>query len=280
MGEHLAAFGPVFANDPAIQFCLQAAHRQLGEVEQARQWYTQFRRDAADGPWRDAAAAELWLLNRSGSPPKPVALCRQTPTRPYLDGEFNDPCWEGIKPIILKNAVGETAKDYRTEVRLAYDREFLYLAFRCQHPEGSRVEPVKSRPHDADLRPYDRVSLLLDLDRDYSTYFHLQADQRGCVYEDCWGDQGWNPNWYVAVHSETTSWQIEAAIPIVELTADPVTLGKAWACNLVRVIPGHGVQAMSVPADVEPRPEGMGLLLFTDGPSGEEKKNQETNGQK
>jgi len=280
MGEHLAAFGPVFAGDPAIQFCLQAAHRQLGEVEQARQWYTQFRRDAADGPWRDAAAAELWLLNRSGSPPKPVALCRQTPTRPYLDGEFNDACWEGIKPIILKNAVGETAKDYRTEVRVAYDREFLYVAFCCQHPEGSRIEPVKSRPHDADLRPYDRVSLLLDLDRDYSTYFHLQVDQRGCVYEDCWGDRGWNPNWYVAVHSEPTSWQIEAAIPLVELTADPVSLGKAWACNLVRVIPGHGVQAMSVPADVEPRPEGMGLLLFTDGPSGEEKKKQETNNQK
>ncbi len=124
------------------------------------------------------------------------------------------------------------------------------------------------------------MSLLLDLDRDYSTYFHLQVDQRGCVCEDCWGDQGWNPNWYVAVHSGTTSWQIEAAIPLVELTADPVTLGKAWACNLVRVIPGHGVQAMSVPADVEPRPEGMGLLLFTDGPSGEEKKKPETNSQK
>ena len=65
----------------------------------------------------------------------------------------------------------------------------------------------------------------------------------------------------------TWPWQIEAAIPLVELTGDPVTLGKAWACNIVRIVPGRGVQALSLPADVQPRPEGMGLLIFTDNPS-------------
>jgi hypothetical protein len=40
-------------------------------------------------------------------------------------------------------------------------------------------------------------------------------------------------------------------------------VGKAWACNVVRVLPGRGVQAWSLPADVEPRPEGLGLLIFT-----------------
>lgn len=275
MGDQLAALGPMFADDPSIQFCLQAAHRNLGEFEQARQWYTKFRRDTADSPWREAAAAELWLLNRTGLPPKPVALCRQTTTRPYLDGQFNDACWEGLKPISLKNAVGETVKEYPTQAWLAYDNEFLYLALTCGHPAGRHVEPVKARPHDADLRPFDRVSLLLDLDRDYATYFHLQVDQRGCVCEDCWGDQSWNPRWYVAVHSEPTRWQIEAAIPLAELTGDPVTVGKAWACNVVRIIPGRGVQAMSSPADVQPRPEGMGLLIFTDGPSNGENRKPE-----
>jgi photosystem II stability/assembly factor-like uncharacterized protein len=267
MGNELAALGPLFAQDPGIQFCLQAAHRNLGEVEAAREWYTQFRRDGAPGPWRDAAAAELWLLNRTGPPPKPVALCRQTASRPFLDGQLDDACWQDLKPITLTNAVGETTKEYPTQAWLAYDKEFLYLALRCRHPDGHRVPPVKVRPQDADLRPFDRVSLLLDLDRDYSTYFHLQVDQRGCVCEDCWGDRSWNPHWYVSVQSDPTSWQIEAAIPLVELTGDPVSLGKAWACNIVRMIPGRGVQALSLPADVQPRPEGMGLLIFTDNPS-------------
>jgi hypothetical protein len=164
--------------------------------------------------------------------------------------------------MVLKNAVAETAKDYPTEAWLSYDQEFLYLAVRCRHPEGKYVAPVKPRKRDADLRPYDRISLLLDLDRDYSTCFHLQVDQRGCVFDDCWGDKSWNPRWFVAVHSDKTSWQLEAAIPLVELTSDRVRLGTAWAFNVVRTLPGRGVQAWSTPADVQPRPEGMGLLIF------------------
>ena len=58
--------------------------------------------------------------------------------------------------------------------------------------------------------------------------------------------------------------EAEIAIPRSELTGDPITLGKVWACNVVRVVPGKGLQSWSLPADVEPRPEGMGLLIFTD----------------
>jgi photosystem II stability/assembly factor-like uncharacterized protein len=263
IGARLAGFGPLFATDPSIQFCLQAARRNLGDFDTARQWYTRFRDEHSDGPWREAAAAELWLANRTGPPPKPVAACRQIGTRPFLDGVLDDDCWQGAKPIVLKNAVGDTLKEYPTEAWVAYDKEYLYLALRCRHPEGQQVPAVKIRPHDADLRAFDRVSLLLDLDRDYSTYFHLQVDQRGCVCEDCWGDRTWDPRWFVAVHSDKTSWQIEAAIPLVELTGDVITLGRAWAFNVVRVLPGRGVQAFSVPADVQPRPEGMGLLMFS-----------------
>lgn len=262
LGTRLAAFGPLFATDPSVQFCLQAARRHLGDFEKAQEWYAQFQADHADGPWRDAAAAELWLLKQGGLPPRPVAYCRQTAARPFLDGELNDSCWEGAQPLLLRNAAGDTLKDYPTEVRLAHDKEFLYVALRCRHPADRYVAPVKVRPHDADLRPYDRVSLLLDLDRDYATYFRLEVDQRGCVCDDCWGDRTWDPRWYVALHSERDCWQIEAAIPLTELTADTVTLGRTWACNVVRVLPGRGVQAWSLPAGVEPRPEGMGLLMF------------------
>jgi hypothetical protein len=264
--SRLSAFGPVFASDPSLQFCLQAARRNLGQFEAAQEWYTRYKMDHPDGPWHDAAAAELWLSNRTGPPPKPVCYCRQTATRPFLDGKLDDACWQGLQPMVLRNAVGATDKDYPTEAWLAYDRDFLYLALRCRHPADHHVPVAKTRTHDADLTPFDRVSLLLDLDRDYATYFHLQVDQRGCVAEDCWGDRTWNPRWFVAIHSEPTCWQLEAAIPMMELTGDPVTVGRAWAFNVVRVLPGRGVQAFAVPADVQPRPEGLGLLLFTNAP--------------
>src|SRR5207244_4966944 len=132
----------------------------------------------------------------------------------------------------LRDVSGASAKDNPTEVRVACDRDFLYLALRCRHAPDRYAAPVKVRSRDADLRPYDRVSLLLDLDRDYATYFHLQVDQRGCVCEDCWADKNWNPRWFVALKSEPTYWQIEAAIPMMQLTGDPVTLGNTWAFNV------------------------------------------------
>jgi hypothetical protein len=73
----------------------------------------------------------------------------------------------------------------------------------------------------------------------------------------------WNPSWFVALNSTKESWQVEAAIPMLELTGDAVTIGKTWACNVTRVLPGRGVQGWSLPADVDPRLEGMGLLTFT-----------------
>jgi photosystem II stability/assembly factor-like uncharacterized protein len=265
MARRLEGLGPLFGSDPAIQLCLLAARRQLGQFKEAADWCRRFQLGNASPAWRSAAAAELWLLDHQGPPPRPLMLCRLSPNRPLLDGSFDDPCWEGLTPVVLQNAVGDTVKDYHTEARLAFDEEFLYIAVRCTHPAGCRVPPAKVRQRDADLHAFDRVSILLDLDRDYSTCFHLQVDQRGCVREDCWGDVSWNPRWYVAVRSNEKCWQVEAAIPLVELTGQKVALNTAWACNVVRVLPGRGVQAWSLPADVEPRPEGMGLLLFQEG---------------
>jgi len=261
----LAGFGPLLTSDPSLQFCLQAARRNLGDFQTPQKWYSHFISHQPDGPWRSAALAELWLVNRSGAPPRPVLTCRYTDQRPLLDGNLNDPCWQS-KPSKLQNAAGDTLKEWPTEVLFAYDHEFLYLALKCTHPAHCYTPPVKLRTRDAELRGRDRVSILLDLDRDYCTCYHLQIDQRGCVCEDCWGDKSWDPRWFVALHSEPRGWVVEAAIPLAALTSDRITAGRAWACNVVRVLPGRGVQAWSLPAEVpeeSPRPEGMGLLIFT-----------------
>ncbi len=278
----LAGFGPLLADDPPIQFCLHAARRNLGDFDTSRKWFSDFVARQPAGPWRDAAAAELWLLDRRGAPPKPVALCRHAETRPFLDGKLDDACWQGAEPVSLQDGAADGARkrpdkakaEWPATAWLAHDREFLYVALRCVYPPERHAEPVKGRQRDADLTRHDRVSIFLDLDRDYATCFHFQVDQRGCVREECWGDASWNPRWFVAVHSESGAWQIEAAIPIVALTGDAITGGRAWACNVVRVMPGRGVQAWSLPAGLpeeEPRLEGMGLLMFQADPRHEVK---------
>jgi photosystem II stability/assembly factor-like uncharacterized protein len=285
--KKLAAFGPLFSNDPSLQFCLQSARRNLGDFETPEKWYREFVAKQIDGPWRRAAQAELWLLNRKGPPPKEVAGCCAVSTRPHLDGNLDDACWQQAKSIKLvdagpkpdlsarqetngkpADATSKLATDYPTDVRLAFDREFLYVAIRCFHPDGMQKQPLRPRLHDVDMRDQDRVSLLIDLDRDYATCFHLQVDQRGCVLEDCWGDRTWNPRWFVGQHNEARCWTVELAIPLSALTADSVTPGRVWAFNAIRVLPGKGVLAWSLPAEAPEealRPEGLGLLLFTPG---------------
>lgn len=265
----LAAFGPLATSDPSLQFCLQAARRNLGDAATAQKWFADFAGRQPDGPWRSLAQAELWLARPVGQPPRPALSCRRTDARPHLDGKLDDPCWDKAQPVRLQNAVGDTVTDYPTAVRMSYDPEFLYLAIQCKHPTDRYVETVKPRTRGADLRRHDRVSILLDLDRDYCTYYHLQIDQRGLVCEDCWGDKTWSPRWFVAVQSTPEGWIAEAAIPLVGLTGDSLTPGKAWACNVVRIVPGRGVQAFSLPAEAPEeslRPEGMGLLLFQQEP--------------
>src|SRR6185437_7733812 len=129
----LAGFGTLLTNEPSLQFCLQAARRSLGDFEAAQKWYTHFVSRQPDGPWRSAAQAELWLVNHTGAPPKPVMTCPFTDTRPLLDGKLDEACWQS-RPSKLQNAAGNTGKECAAEVHFAYDHEFLYLAVKCTHP--------------------------------------------------------------------------------------------------------------------------------------------------
>jgi tetratricopeptide (TPR) repeat protein len=273
MEKKLAQFGPLYVYDPALQFCFQSARRNLGDPECARNWYSKFLAEtsyvnndpnARPDPWRELAMAELWLINRNGKPVRPLGSCRQTTTRPYLDGKLDDACWQNAKALPLKTSAGELGAEFTSKAFFAYDNDFLYIGVECKHPKGMQVPKVEKRERDMDLRAFDRVSILLDLDRNYQTYYHLEVDQRGALAEDCWGDKSWNPRWFVAVDSNETGWTAEFAIPRGELTGERIHAGKVWACNVVRVVPGKGIQAWSTPADISPRPEGMGLLMFTD----------------
>lgn len=262
----MAAFGPLYSRDPAAWLALLAARRHVGKHAEADAFLREYFKGnpaAAQQPpgqdlWRDCLAAELWLADRTAvpTPPKPLAASTFTETRPLLDGKLDDPCWRDAKPLPLTPTEG-----YATEAKFAHDGQFLYVAVSCAHPAGKAVPAVAKRDRDTDMTGRDRVDIVLDLDRDYQTYYRFQVDHHGCLAEDCWGDRSWNPKYFVAFVPGETGWTCELAIPLAELTGDRVG-GRAWAVNVSRVVPGVGVQTWSGPADAEPRPEGLGLLQF------------------
>lgn len=248
-------------------------------------------------PWRECALMESWLMNRSGrTAPKPALQCKKVESRPHLDGKLNEAIWKTASASLLSNisvenlegygskeAIDEliqaqlassgeklspsdiqNLRDQGTRTMFCYDDEFLYIAVVCRHPKGKKQEVLTKRQRDMNLSQYDRIEIMLDVDRDYQTYYRFCVDQRGALAEDCWGDKTWNPKWYVAVNAEAEGWSAEIAIPLKELTGETISPGKLWAMNVVRIIPNVGIQAWSGPAGLKPRPEGMGLLSFSE----------------
>ena len=201
-------------------------------------------------------------MERAGLPPRPVAQCRRTNERPQLDAKLDEAMWRDATPIILKNSTGTVAPAYTSEARFAFDDDWLYVAIDCKHPADEAKHAVEKRKYDMEISAFDRVEIVLDLDRDYQTYYRFCVDQRGALAEDCWGDTAWNPKWFVAFNTNAEGYTAEFAISLADLTGTVPTAGQSWAMNVVRVLPRRGISSWSSPADVTPRPEGCGALIF------------------
>lgn len=147
---------------------------------------------------------------------------------------------------------------------MAFDEEFLYLAVSCKRvtPGMPQDEQAAPRKHDEDLSHSDRVQLILDVDRDYGSYYVMSVDSKGRTAESCFGDVTWNPAWYVAAAGDQDHWTVEVAIPLAELVSHTPKAKDVWAVGIQRVVPEKGLQAFSLPASATIRPEGLGLLMF------------------
>ena len=248
-------------------------------------------KNMASGHWdrygfAGAALVERWLNDPTTPIGRvPVLNCQRAAQRPFLDGKLEDAIWETVAKNgaaqFLKSAENwVTGKDENnmTQMMVAFDEEFLFLAIRCSKSKDVRYpETATSRSYDQDLESFDRVAIQLDTDRDYATAFAMTMDSRGCVQESCGRDPGWNPKWYVASTQDDSHWTVEAAIRINELIPDNRLLKEPWAVSAKRFIPGHSQQVWplasledssismttsGLPVKGDVRPKEFGLLKF------------------
>lgn len=262
IGKRIMGRDPALYEQPRVRFPLAVAHRKQGYPRQAERYYLATRRGRPRDAWWTCAQSEHWLTEPQTLPPKEVWKCGAAAGKPRLDGMLNDPMWYQAEEVALTSPLADDAS-WPAVVRVAYDRQFLYVAASCREVPGIQYEDaVGPRPRDPDLSKQDRVELYLDLDRDWATAYRLVIDHRGWVAEDCWGDTTWNPTWYVAALHDEGNWHVEAAIPWDQLTADPPQPRDAWAIGAQRIAPGVGFQSWNKPAAPEVLLQGMGLLIF------------------
>lgn len=258
----IQASRPALYTAPEVRFPLAAAGRCLNGGREADSYFHFLTSTRRDSVWMPCAAGELWLQQPARQPPKAALECRRADRRPRLDGRLDDEVWTQCLPASLASPDADDA-DWPAAMMLAYDDEFLFLAANCRRAAGVEypaAEPRRSR--DPDLRGRDRIELLIDVDRDYATYYRLTVDHRGWAADSCAGVAGWNPEWYIAAADDGSNWTIEAAIPWKELGESPPANPTAWAVGLQRIVPGAGFQSWTQPAAPRVRPEGFGLLFF------------------
>ncbi|MFV2067886.1 MAG: YCF48-related protein [Pirellulales bacterium] len=285
LGKELERTRPLLFADPAIRFPLYVAYRQLGEIKPARRILRTIRH-APNEAWSASARGETWLADRRDAAanrrpddvertvlhepaidrrtsPKKVYHCRLADTHPYLDGKLDEPLWQAAQIVELAAQGDDGPPCPAAEAQFSWDTEFLYLGLRCRKgATANYAPPTGLRPRDPDLSANDRIDLLIDIDRDYATFYRLTIDHRGWVGEAFLGDRTWNPTWYVGAASDGDSWTIEAAIELSELADPTPQAGTVWAIGLQRVLPGTGFQAWTSPADLQIAPEGFGYLSF------------------
>ncbi len=261
---------PALFLEPHIQFPLACLMRQRGVYRLSESYYRRYQRLGDEDQWKTSAAAELWLVNPLAEPPKPIVHCLPTSQRPKLDGVLSEPCWQAAKILSLQNpsdvaslAIASTPSESGF-MMFSHDREFLYIAASIPRAEHISTDGVQlgGREHDADLSLFDRLSLAIDVDRDYATWYALEVDQRGWTSDRCWEDKGWNPKWYVAAEADEKHWRIEAAIPFGELVPESPAPGATWALGIVRTMPAVGAQGWPEASGSKPRPESFGLIRF------------------
>ncbi|HUG71506.1 MAG TPA: YCF48-related protein [Pirellulaceae bacterium] len=258
--ESIQHLRPALFAEPRLRFALASAYRKQGNLTAADRLYQYVAGSQPFGAWRQAAHGELWLSSRKGHSPRPLLSCQKVLEKPFLDGKLEEELWATAAQADLKSQLDDDA-DWPATIRLARDDEYLYLGIQCRKINGLTYATTKDeRRYDPDLSSQDRVELLLDTNRDYTSYIKLTIDHRGWTGEATWGDARWNPEWFVAADISGETWSVEAAIPFVELGHEHVADGEVWACGVQRVVPGVGIQSWTQPASVAGCPEGFGFL--------------------
>jgi hypothetical protein len=236
--QQLERLAPRLFTEPDVQFPLAAAHRNQGLTRQSDRYFLGFSRTRGHDAWWACSMGEQWLNEPKGECPKPAIHAAVASLKPRLDGKLDDAMWKHARAERL-TSLHDDDEDWPAQVQLAYDNEYLFVGVRCTSAGAQRATAsTGARPRDPDLSAHDRVELLIDIDRDYATFYRLVIDRRGWVADSLWGAKSWDPDWFVAAASDDDgAWTAEAAIPWSALVGRRPESRYVWALGVQRTVP-------------------------------------------
>jgi hypothetical protein len=171
---------------------------------------------------------------------------------PNIDGFLNDEAWS-MAPVAtdfvqMEPQEGEPATE-RTEVRILYGAEALFVAFRAFDSEPEGIAGQLTR-RDADSYS-DVVHIVIDSYFDRRTAFHFAVNPVGVKtdlyrFNDTDDDSSWDAVWDVATLIDEQGWTAEFRIPYSQLRFGNHD-DQTWGINFAREIARRNEMATWAP---------------------------------
>jgi hypothetical protein len=179
-----------------------------------------------------------------------VARARRVDSAPVIDGDLSDRVWQATEPIgdfIQADPVEGQPASERTEVRIIYDENTLYLSVMAYDSEPSGILVTDSR-RDSDLGETDSFQVILDTYHDRQNGFVFGTNPAGIEYDGQVSNEGlggggagggfnrnWDGTWQVRTRILEDGWSAEFAIPLRTLRYGS-SKPQVWGVNFSRNI--------------------------------------------
>jgi hypothetical protein len=213
------------------------------------------------------AAASSPPLRKLDNEGVPVLTPLRTASPIVIDGRLTESVWtdaEALGQLKQRNPNEGRPETERTEIRIAFDDDALYIGARMYDREPTEiVRQLSRRDSNADC---DTITIYLDPQHDHRTGVSLRVSAAGSladalIYDDNSQDLAWDGVWDAAVSTDSEGWSAELRIPFSQLRFTPGTR-QTWGLNARRYIQRNNEDAWweLVPKTESRLASGMGHL--------------------
>jgi hypothetical protein len=189
---------------------------------------------------------------------------------PSIDGDIGEEEWRNAAVVDAftqqEPATGEPATE-RTEVRVMYDSERLYIAVHAFDSNPAGVIATEMRRDSPRLFDEDNFQVILDTFRDSRSGYMFLTSPLGAkleqqIFEEGGGNargsasninRNWDGVWMSAARRTGDGWVAEIAIPMVTVRSPEVDT-QTWGINFMRNIRRKNEQVYWAPI---PKPYGL-----------------------
>ena len=187
-------------------------------------------------------AVGICIFALSGAAPaRPALDVRLIEEGPEIDGRLDDECWKeapaltAFKQVLPVEGAPPSEK---TEVRVVYTHDTLYIAARCFDSEPDRIV-VKTLSRDSEFSSDDVFKVVLDAFNRGRDGYYFSVNPAGARTDALFGsfssfNRQWDTVWYAKARVDGKGWSAELAIPFKSLSFDPKS--EVWGANFERIV--------------------------------------------